>query len=498
MVPPASSGAVGRIAGSVFVAAIRVDGAQALPPEAFADAIEPYLGRTLSPADLRALTTAVARAARTAGYVFATASIPPQRLTGGLLRVRLDEGRIDQVRISGPKNAALERTLAPLALGASITRGQLERRLLLAGDLPGIRVARVRFAREGGRGILIVEATEDRATGRASIDDRGSKAIGPVRAGLAVDLASLVSAGDRLTVQTAFTPFQPREFGYLAARYGRLVSRDGDELSLTAGFGRSRPGSFLRRYRTRGDSVDVALAWTRSILRRRATSLWATVDADIRRTMQDQLGERVREDRTTTLSGSINGYGQGAGGLLRGRATLVQGLDLFNATEKGDPLASRRDGGGVFTRVELWADWTRTLADNVSIRVAADGQYASRPLLATEELGLGGPRFGRGYDFSERAGDQGLLGSAELRYDLPTPPAFLSQLQLYAYADGGKVSNRRGGFGGGSLASAGGGVRAGVKNLFDVALEAGVPLTGPRYDTGDRHPRLSFTIARSF
>src|SRR5687767_610843 len=42
---------------SILVGAVRVEGATALAPSAFAAAIEPYLGRPLSAADLRSLAT---------------------------------------------------------------------------------------------------------------------------------------------------------------------------------------------------------------------------------------------------------------------------------------------------------------------------------------------------------------------------------------------------------------------------------------------------------
>src|SRR5687767_6898560 len=44
---------------TVLVGAVRVDGAVALPPAVFAPAIEPFLGRPLSPTDLRGLATEV-------------------------------------------------------------------------------------------------------------------------------------------------------------------------------------------------------------------------------------------------------------------------------------------------------------------------------------------------------------------------------------------------------------------------------------------------------
>jgi hemolysin activation/secretion protein len=110
---------------------------------------------------------------------------------------------------------------------------------------------------------------------------------------------------------------------------------------------------------------------------------------------------------------------------------------------------------------------------------------------------LGGTGFVRGYDWSERTGDQGAMGMAELRYAWNKPFRLIPRAQLYGFVDGGEVGNLGGGFGGGSLASAGAGVRADVTGRLGANLELAVPLSGPRYDTGNKSPKFRFGLVRS-
>ncbi|WP_374575195.1 hypothetical protein [Phenylobacterium sp.] len=112
----------------------------------------------------------------------------------------------------------------------------------------------------------------------------------------------------------------------------------------------------------------------------------------------------------------------------------------------------------------------------------------SGSLLASQEIGLGGPAFGRAFDFSGRWGDQGLMGSVELRRDLKDRGA-LKNVQVYAFADGGRVSNIDDGPSGGSLYSAGAGVR-GKAGHAEFGLEAAAPLNADRQASHDRTPRL--------
>ena len=70
--------------------------------------------------------------------------------------------------------------------------------------------------------------------------------------------------------------------------------------------------------------------------------------------------------------------------------------------------------------------------------------------------------------------------------------------QVYAFLDGGTVSNKGGTFGNGALASAGGGVRMDMTSKLGANFEVGVPLSGIRYDTDTEAPRLRFGLTGAF
>ncbi len=481
----------------VVAGAIRIEGATELAPAAFAAAIEPYLGRALGPDDLRALTRGVAAVARAAGFGLATAWIPSQNLVTGVLRVVVDEGRIDAVEVQGSGREAVERRLASLATGRPLRTAELERQLLLAGDLAGVSVGRPRIVRRHGRNILKVRAGLDRVQGRATIDNSGSATVGPVRARLGVDLNSVIVAGDRLSVGGAVTPIQPREFQLAQASYTVPIGRGGTEASVRGYVGHSDPGASLRDQDVAGVSAEVEASVSHPIVRSRAASLWATATMTVRDSRLDRGGARVRDDRIVTGTVTLFGNARFGGGRLRARLSYVQGFDWLSATARGDPLASRRDGGGPFSKVEFWAQYERPLGRGFSIDLRGQGQLASRPLLASEEIGLGGRQFLRGFDYWQLSGDEGAAAGAEIRYDiargLPRP---LRRLQLYLYADAGRVTNLGGG-GGGSLTSAGGGVRAWLVDGFEAGLELGLPLTDGLFDD-DPDPRLSFSLGSRF
>ena len=107
-----------------------------------------------------------------------------------------------------------------------------------------------------------------------------------------------------------------------------------------------------------------------------------------------------------------------------------------------NPFASRLDSDGTFTTLGFSGDWTGAVAGPVSLRMAMQGQLASQALPVSEELGLGGTNFLRGYDWFERSGDEGIMGLAELRYGLNKPFAAVRRAEFYGFLDGGTLSNR--------------------------------------------------------
>ena len=482
----------------ILIGAVRFQGLQALTPADFADVIEPFLGRTASPRDLAELTEKVAARARSRGYFFATAAIEPQRLAVGVLTVTVDEGQVDEVRIDGPDHPAIRAALAPLTTGRPATLAEVERRLLIAGDVDGVWVRSARYVREGGRGILVVKPVITRTAGRVAISNDNVRAIGPEMAYARFDLRQIAASDDVLSVSYSGTVFQPSEFNSGRVRYGKRVSSAGTELSVSAGLSRAQPGADLTPLNILGRSWSVNLSALHPLTRRRAASLWLSADLDLRDIEQQRRGALSRADRLTVARLGLRGFAQTGVGRLRAGATASRGLDLFGATRRGDPLATRRDADGVFTTAGAWADWTMPIAGQLSLRAAAEAQVADRPLLVSEEFQLGGQAFLRGYDWSERLGDTGSAGVVELRYDWKNPLGIMRRLQVYGFADGGRVINLRGGRGGGALASAGGGLRADVTPRLGATFEVAAPLTDPRFETGDRRPRIVFSLFRTF
>ena len=89
------------------VGAIVIDGLTVLDKAAFAPVDAPFVGRPLDRGELVQLADAVAARLRREDYVLATAWMPEQTFVGQMLRVRVDKGRIDAVRLEGTQDDAV-------------------------------------------------------------------------------------------------------------------------------------------------------------------------------------------------------------------------------------------------------------------------------------------------------------------------------------------------------------------------------------------------------
>lgn len=482
----------------IEVGAIVIDGLVALDRSDFAAVIEPFAGRPLDRAELRRLTDTVANHARARGYILATAWIPEQALTGGVLRVNVDEGGIDEIRIEGSDDPVIRRQLERLLAIRPLTLAALQREVLLADDTSGVWIRKTRFERDGGRRILVVDARRQDFGGSVLLATDGTKPVGPIRARIDLDANGLISPRDRVDLSFSTTPLDPDELAFFSARYSVVVNDAGTLLGAFGSWSRTEPGAYLAARELLGESWQGGVRMRHPLLRGQRRSLWLEASAEVQDLAQDSFGTLARHDRIALARLGFYGFGPLAGGTLQGRATVSQGLDILGATALGDPLASRLDAGPGFTTLTWWLNWRRSLAPRVSLSLAANGQLSTDPLLIAESFALGGNAFLRGYDFAQAIGDEGVAGVGELRYDWPRALGAVQHLQLYAFADGGMVSNLAGGRGDETLASSGAGLRADVTRNLDFDLEVAVPLTDPRYDTGDKTPRINLRVSQSF
>lgn len=482
---------------SVRVGSVLVDTDAAIDHAIFEAIIEPYLGIEASRDDLARLAQEIAAAARAQGVALAEAWVPDQKVELGIVRVVLAVGVIDEVRIDGPDNAALRELLEPL-IGKVFVQDELEKRLMLASDIPAIVARRAELVNENDRRILVVTVEpRPRIRGRLAIDNYGSPRVGPLRGRLSVQGAGLLVDSDISSLVVLTNPADTDELVAASAAYGFGLGNSGMRMTVSGGLSNSQVAPDFFTPAREVNSQYVGIAVSRPLRRTRTNSTWFETQLDMLRVKQETEVAALQEDTIYALSANFQSILKTETGWLRTGAMVRHGLDLPGATQQGDLMASRYNGEATFLSARAWINWTGKPVGDVTLQLAAMGQLAADPLLASEELGFGGEFFGRAFDLYERSGDQGVLLSAELGYEFVDPMDGIKRIQPYLFLDGGDLSNIGDGANGGSLASTGGGIRSDIGPL-NLKLETAVPIYFSYSDSTSYDPIVNFQLGWGF
>jgi hemolysin activation/secretion protein len=484
--------------------AVSVVGAAAIAGDAIAATYRPYLGKTVSKADLSTIAGKISDLYRDAGYHLSRAIVPVQDIEDGRIRIQVIEGRIVDVVLKGEgaEEFGLRPLLAPITAEHPARLETLERQLLLTNDRPGVRITDTALKEIGtasGRFRLIVSLETWHVFQSFGLDSWGTPAVGPLQAYSTSALNSYFMPGDRLGLNLSTVPNQPRELHSGRLYYDTPVGASGARVGGAATYGDVWPGDDRQRFgiHTRAETFD---AWASVVpLETRKATLSLIADVafnDV--TERADLGT-IYDDHLRILRLAADYQRQDdLGGRNYLTIGLRQGLNVLGASHQGDDFLSRFDGTSLASIFEFAYTRYQTITDTWSLKIAAAGQQASTTLLQSQEFYLGGPVFARGYYGGEVSGDNGVAGVLELRFDQTVEHGFIKGYQLYGFVDRGSVWNVGDFADKITLSSAGVGVRLHLPAELEADAGFAVPQDYRAVDNESRQPHVYFSLSKAF
>ena len=387
------------------------------------------------------------------GYVLSRAIVPPQQLSphGAVIHIQVIEGYVDKVE--WPAVLATYRDFfsyytSQIIADRPTNIRTLERYLLLAGDLPGLKFKNSlkASANQQGASTLVVEVEQKPVDLLARVDNRGSKARGPYEYFTGVTVNNPFGLHDAFALNYAGA-FQTRELQYVNTGYRMVLTPEGLTAFVNGSYSVGRPGTpelQLLDYRTRSFMLESGLSYP--VIRLRERNLTVSVlgfASDDRGSIFDMPNtppsthDRMRGIRLKADADAADPLG----GINQLNFVYSHGIDGLGSTSNGNDLASRANGRVDFNKVEATFTRLQPLFSRLSLLVAAYGQYAGSPLLASELCSYGGRAFGRAFEPSQFVGDSCLEVLGELRLDLPIEVKGLTQAQIYSFGDRGWLHN---------------------------------------------------------
>ncbi len=484
---------------------IELEGATVYAAGTFDDDYAPLLKDEVSLADLYRLADRLTVRYRNDGYLLSQVIVPKQKVEDGVARLRAVEGFITSVRLVGVENdrrALVAAYAEPIRAARPLKADVLERQMLLINDLPGAFARAILSPSRDvfGAADLTIQFSQRKFSGGLSANNRGGKAMGPMRYLADVEGINLLGLHDRTQARYVASP--ARELRYVSLLHEQPVGDAGGKLAFAASEVRAIPEEMaFIPLNIETQSTNLSLTYSHPLLRARSENL------QLRATLAGHNGETRllgfidARDRLRVLRFGL-GYdiADAWNGINLLDVEYSKGLRGMGASENGDLARSRPEGRVDFRKLNLYAARVQTLSPNWSLLAAFSSQYAFDNLLVSELFSFGGENFGRAYDPSEMVGDHGSALKLELRYagnlNLGAPATYM----LYGFYDVGQVRQRpvAGMSSAESAAAAGFGLRLGVGQHFSGFLEYAKPINRDVIAEGNRDGRWFMGLSARF
>ncbi len=440
-----------------------------------------HLGEEISLTRIYDIAAQMTAYYRNKGFILTRVVVPAQEIEDGFVTLQVVEGYIDQVTIDGEFSHGrrlLTRLGARIKASVPLRAVDLERYMLLANDLPGLRAQAVlQSSSKPGATDLTILVTEDRAYAYATVNNRGSKFNGPVQVQVGATFNSVLGSMSKTSLRLIGAS-QLSEFRSGEIRHEQVLGAEGTVMTLVARHTRSEPGASLAELEIESRSTSGSFTLAHPVIRSRAKSLYIHAGLDIRNTRTTILEEEFTTDRVRkAVAGASYDFVDNLNGINLISTEVSKGLNILNGKETGEPGMSRADAESDFIKFNMSLMRLQKIASRVSLLLDVTAQYTNDALVASEEMVIGGSQYGRAFDPSEISGERGIAGRAELRYDGTTTLKWLQRYQVYGFTDYGAVWDHRDtGYVSTDLGSAGGGVRLTLNRNLSANFELATPI----------------------
>lgn len=456
-------------------------------PQAFSALTSQLEGRRVTLGEVNAVVMQITQRYRKAGFLLARAYLPEQRLNNGELLIQVFEGRVNEVKMQGDSNKAVERYADNIRKEVPPRSTTIERNLLLMNDVSGQQSRATLAASPVEQGTdMIVENQVRKYEGFFGFDNRDSRYFGPWQVYGGVGVNDLTGHGDHLGVR-AGQSVEGDKMTFFEGQYELPVGSKGDVVSFLAQHndGHADTYSFLNA-NSYGDTFAVRITrpWIRQRDETLKTSAAFTYYNGTSEYLHDKSLPPSSEDRIRAIRlGASYDWFDSFGGKNLVKAELSKGLAIMGSSSESRLNPSREGGETDFTKLQVEAQRLQDLSniiDGMNLYIAGTAQTSfGQRLLSPEQFGVGGSEYGRGYDPSEITGDKGFAMKTELQYNrIHTFRDYALPTQYYTYWDFGKVwSQDPTWVSSESLSSAGFGAHVNVYKDTYVSPEVAFPLT---------------------
>ncbi len=413
-------------------------------------------------------TSDLQRAYRDAGYVLSRVVLPKQSLrNGGTLQVRVLNGYVEAADLSGmpePVRKRAESLVAPLVNKPGLTRDEIEKQLLLVGEIPGTALeASVRPGASEAGAVVALKAEFHPYTGFVGYDNFLPDEDGTDRLHFGLEANNPFGLGETFYMRLSGAP-------------GKLLSDQPKDRTLTLGLlyplgsaGTALNLEYTDRDTTPSDINDYeyfdqtfntsferfSLRVIHPIKKTQTYSLTGQLALDVVNDREDwtllgwgdEIAAPIYIDRLTVLRGGLSfDHEPSETARTSGSLVLSKGINALGARKIVDPMEdwplSRDSAEPTFAKLN--GAITHRQGFGKGFNLLLNGRFQtsfSDPLVTSEQFSLVGPSGLSTFDSGTLQGDNGWVVRAELSKEMGEVfPSLPFTVSPYIFAGRGAIN----------------------------------------------------------
>ncbi|QFG38231.1 hemolysin activation/secretion protein [Paracoccus pantotrophus] len=425
---------------SIQLADVRVEGALPGSEARIAALRQRVVGKRIAVSEIFAAASDLEAGYVRDGYVLARVVIPAQTLEdGGALRLTVVSGFVEKIDTSAAPpglRARLDAMTAPLVDRPTLRLPDIERRLLLAGDMFGVALgsALSTGARPGGT-VIILNPQFRSVTGFVGLDNSFSRELGRWNLSAGVELNNQLGRGEVFYLRASGHP-KLGDDGYFGDRPqlrtlagGAVFPLGNDGLTFGLEAASSKAGPDTGGVATASDFDRLSFRLFYPVVRSVKRNISVTAALDLQRDRQDlETGAGaigLYKDRTRVLRLTGEGNWQLSDqSALRMAAVLSVGLDALGARSAAEAMPamplSRGGADADFRKLELSFRYDRDFRQDWSLALSGQAQTGfGDPLLSSEQFGIASTEGLSAFDLGSLSGDSGWFLRGEVARHFP-------------------------------------------------------------------------------
>ena len=412
-------------------------GVTKFPIEELEQLLEKFIYQPITFSGLSKVTAVIEKKYELNGNI-ARAVIPPQDITGGVVKIEVVEGRFGKVIFDPTGSSSVKESIVLTLLNSQISSGQLyeasdfDRRLLVADDLPGVSLTGfLQSSQKPAHVDLVVKSSKEPAyIADLAADNANSRSLGSEKVSFSGMLVSPFQFGETLALQTLKSK---------GSRYGRFslgfpLGARGWKMNLNVSrMNYNVVAPELKSLDISGKVNEEGVSLRYPIIRSREGNLYSTLSYDHREYSTTVRGA-VQKDYSidnTKVQFSANFFDK----FLKGGANSAS-FSFTHGKAEGDNVPKN-----YHTLLNYTLTRQQSFSEKLSLFLSLTGQYgvdvsssnaqqiSFKPkdsdketvsdqeyLDSAENFSLGGLGGIRAYPSGEASGPQGQKLSAEFRY----------------------------------------------------------------------------------